>query len=132
MTTMPTYMIIRRLRRSGCTTSQIRQRARSVAALGTLACQQCVVTQDEADAIAPSVPDWPTCWCGCERPASAWESDGSSPAHEHCVEYACDDDGQPVCGCDPRVEDHGEWTGGGMHGSGTGWVSRLRVAREDR
>lgn len=71
--------------------------------------------------------DWPECWCGCLRAASAWESDGGDPAHEECVEYARTDDGQPVCGCDPRVEDRGQWTGGGMHGCGTGWVPNLVV-----
>lgn len=70
----------------------------------------------------------PTCWCGCDEPATRWESDSGDFAAPGCVDYAIDDDGQPVCACHPSVVDCGTWTGGGMHGvGGSGWVSDLRV-----
>lgn len=76
--------------------------------------------------------EMPECWCGCGEPAVAIESDSGDMAAEGCRYYAVDDDGESVCECDPRVVDDGQWTGGGMHGCGTGWVSRLVVREASR
>lgn len=118
MTTITTHAILRRLIRRGYTVGMLR----AADDLPGLACREHVVSQDEADGLA----DWPICWCGCGRPASAWESDGSAPAHGDCTSYAIDDGGQPVCACDDHVQDDGAWTGG-RTGTPTGWVSRLVV-----
>lgn len=64
------------------------------------------------------------CSCDlCSEPATT-KDDAGNPTCETCATYACDEDGQPHCACSGDVEDAGEWTGGGMHGTGTGWVSR--------
>ena len=76
-------------------------------------------------------PEPEECWCGCGEPVVGEEPDSGDPAAEACMDYATDDDGDVYCACDPRVEDRGEWTGGGPQGCGTAWVSRLVVRGDD-
>jgi len=64
--------------------------------------------------------------CGCAERATT-EDDGGNRVCEACASYAVDDDGETYCSRCAEYEDAGEWTGGGMHGLGTGWVSRPRV-----
>lgn len=67
--------------------------------------------------------------CSCDEPATTTD-DGGNHVCEACADYATDDDGQTYCSRCPEYRDDGEWTGGGMHGGGTGWVSRPRVVHE--
>jgi len=66
------------------------------------------------------------CECGCECGEPATTTQDSASCCPECAEYAVDDDGEVVCSRDARYRDDGEWTGGGMCGSGA-WVSRPRV-----
>lgn len=68
------------------------------------------------------------CQCQCECGEYATTSDDTSvDVCDECAQYAVDEDGEVVCSRDERYRDDGEWTGGGMYGCGTGWVSRPRV-----
>ena len=85
---------------------------------------------DRHDATLYGLPGWPTCGCAsdaCDAPAVTTD-DGGNPVCEACVDYAIDAAGECHCAAhDARVVDAGEWTGGGMHGTPTGWVSRYVV-----
>lgn len=78
-----------------------------------------------------SVPQKNQCQCkscDCDEDATTID-DGGTDVCDACADYATDDDGATYCSrCDEYVDD-GEYTGGGMHGCGTGWVSRPRVER---
>ena len=50
--------------------------------------------------------DYLPCWC-CGAEATTVEPDSGDPACEDCTSYATDAEGDVVCACDPRVEDHG-------------------------
>lgn len=67
--------------------------------------------------------------CGCSEPATRLEEETGDPMCEACCEYAVADDGEIVCSRRPEYEDAGEWTGGGMMGGSTHWVSRPRARR---
>lgn len=60
--------------------------------------------------------DWPECQCveGCTEPAVVVD-DGDNLVCDGCEEYACDDDGQPVCAhcCADQVEFVAESCGAG-------------------
>ena len=68
--------------------------------------------------------------CVCREVATTCD-DGGNPVCEACADYASDDDGSTYCSRCPEYVDEGEYTGGGMNGPSTGWVSRPRVRRED-
>lgn len=75
------------------------------------------------------------CTCGsglCTELATTTDDCGNRVCAE-CVDYALDADGQPHCAhCESSVvEDRGEWTGGGMHGTATGWVMRMVYTGDD-
>lgn len=89
--------------------------------------------EDLADAMRVLGLRLPLCACGCccVEDATRIESDSGEPMCATCCDYAVGEDGEVVCARDDRYEDDGEWTGGGMHGCGTGWVSRPRVRDAD-
>lgn len=64
--------------------------------------------------------------CACDELATTTD-DGDNHVCEACADYATDEEGTTYCSRCEEYEDAGEWTGGGMHGCGTGWVSRPRV-----
>lgn len=78
----------------------------------------------EALSTRPTSPTQCSCCSGLCTATATTTDDCGNAVCEDCVEYACDGDGQPHCSCSGDVVDEGEWTGGGMHGMGTGWVSR--------
>lgn len=75
-----------------------------------------------------------TCQCpdcgGCDELATTTD-DGGNHVCAECASYATDDDGMTYCSRCDEYEDAGEWTGGGMHGCGTAWVSRPRVCASE-
>lgn len=78
-------------------------------------------TLTDDDSVRCACPD-----CGCDEPATTTD-DGGTAVCEACAEYAVDEDGDTYCSRRAEYVDAGEWTGGGMHGCGTGWVSRPSV-----
>jgi hypothetical protein len=68
--------------------------------------------------------------CDCDDVATTTD-DGGNDVCVACADYATADDGTTYCSnCDEYVDD-GEYTGGGMHGGGTAWVSRPRVKHSE-
>jgi len=62
---------------------------------------------------------------GCPDPATTTDEGGDVCAA--CAEYAVDEGGEVYCSRCPEYEDAGEWTGGGMCGTTSVWVSRPKV-----
>jgi len=120
---MTTYQIMRALRRAGVKAYEIRG-----GDVADLAWRHL----DREDSALHSIEGWPACECcsdWCDDPATTTD-DGGNAVCAACVDYACDEDGQPHCAAhDPHVRDEGEWTGGG-DGTPTGYRS-CYVYRQD-
>lgn len=69
------------------------------------------------------------CECNCDCDEIATTTDEGLDVCDECSEYAVDE-GDVYCSRCPEYIDEGSFTGGGMFGMGTAWVSKPRVIRE--
>lgn len=128
---MTSYHAIRQIARSGILTYDIRHESMRRGCDYVDAAVRLAWRDGDRETLAAlDLPGWPTCECSsemCDEPATTTD-DGGNRVCAACVDYAVDDVGECHCAAhDPRVIDAGEWTGGGMHGTPTGWVSRYVI-----